>query len=90
MSFSGPKVLARDDFFRTLERELDIPLGTITEQSNFAVDLQLDSIALLEVLAIVDQLGVQLPEERMSRVETAGDLYQGYALAAAGIDDAAT
>jgi acyl carrier protein len=67
----------RDQLLEIL-REATVPVlgcepDLVTEAAHFADDLDADSLALVEIImAIEDQLGIQVPEAELKDVRTVG------------------
>jgi acyl carrier protein len=54
---------------------LDAEPDRVVEDARFGEDLYADSLALLEfAMALEDELGVSLPEDRVAGLETVGEL----------------
>ena len=54
---------------------LDADPAGLTDSTHFVDDLAVDSLALIEyAMALEDALGVRLPEDELTRVQTVGDL----------------
>ncbi len=54
---------------------LDADPASLTETTHFVDDLAVDSLALIEyAMALEDALGVRLPEDELTRVQTVGEL----------------
>ena len=52
---------------------LGVDPAAVTAEANFADDLEADSLALVEIImAIEDQLDIQVPEEELKDVKTVG------------------
>jgi acyl carrier protein len=66
----------RDVVFGTLRATLRSPVE-LTDQTNIANDLGLDSVAVMDfVMEIEDQLNVSVPLDRIAEVQTLGDLVE--------------
>ena len=66
---------------------LQINTGPLSQDSRLVEDLQLDSFDLTELLVVVEELGVRVPEEAAEDFETVGDVYQEYVKRASDTDD---
>jgi acyl carrier protein len=77
------QVIAELEFYRHLADELewDAALGRDT---SLLADLGLDSLRILEILLVVEELGVELADDDVPGWETLGDVYQSYRRAACG------
>lgn len=65
--------LAEHPLGQVLHSELRIPLTT-TSDSRLIEDLGLDSMAMLELAAILDEAGVDMPDALFENLETIGDV----------------
>jgi acyl carrier protein len=64
----------RDVIFETMRSLLRQPVE-LTDQTNIANDLGLDSVAVMDfVMEIEDRLNVNVPLDRIAEVQTLGDL----------------
>jgi acyl carrier protein len=58
---------------KVLAEQLAVDEGQVTPQARFAEDLNADSLDLTEaVLALEDEMGIEIPEEEMEGVKTVG------------------
>ena len=58
---------------KVLAEQLAVEEAQVTREARFAEDLNADSLDLTEaVLALEDELGIQIPEEEMDGVKTVG------------------
>ena len=58
---------------RVLAEQLAVDESQVTAQARFAEDLNADSLDLTEaVLALEDEMGIEIPEEEMEGVKTVG------------------
>ncbi len=71
------------DFYRHLADELEWD-GTFGRETSLLADLGLDSLRILEILLVVEELGVELADDEVPEWETLGDVYQSYRRAACG------
>ncbi len=66
----------RDVIFETMRSLLRHPVE-LTDQTNIANDLGLDSVAVMDfVMEIEDKLNVSVPLDRIAEVQTLGDLVE--------------
>jgi acyl carrier protein len=66
----------RDVIFETMRSLLRQPVE-LTDQTNIANDLGLDSVAVMDfVMEIEDRLNVSVPLDRIAEVQTLGDLVE--------------
>ena len=76
-------ILDFDTFAVRLREGLRIDSGPISKEARLVEDLRLDSFDLTELLVVVEELGVRVPEEAAEDFETVGDVYQEYVKRAA-------
>jgi acyl carrier protein len=58
---------------KVLAEQLAVDESQVTPQARFAEDLNADSLDLTEaVLALEDEMGIEIPEEEMEGVKTVG------------------
>ena len=58
---------------KVLAEQLAVDESQVTVQARFAEDLNADSLDLTEaVLALEDEMGIEIPEEEMENVKTVG------------------
>jgi acyl carrier protein len=67
-----------DDFATYLETELELTPGTLSTQATRFTDLGFDSIRMVELLAAIDDLGVELSDEALAEIRTLDDAYFHY------------
>jgi len=70
--------LAFDDFARLLSDGLDVELEALRPEARLVEDIGLDSFDLVEVLTLVEELGVRFPDDVAAGIDTVGELYQEY------------
>lgn len=75
--------VAEHDFYRHLAEELEWD-GAAGRDTALLADLGLDSLRILEILLVVEELGVELADEDVPEWETLGDVYQSYRRSADG------
>jgi acyl carrier protein len=75
-------VLDLPQFVSLLEERLGAELPGATADSRLREDLALDSLAMIEVLVVLDDLGVRLPDDLIPALTTLGDLYHYYTVLA--------
>ncbi|MDP9342295.1 MAG: acyl carrier protein [Actinomycetota bacterium] len=62
-----------DKVRKVLAEQLAVAEAQVTPQARFAEDLNADSLDLTEaVLALEDEMGIEIPEEEMEGVKTVG------------------
>jgi acyl carrier protein len=58
---------------KVLAEQLAVDEGQVTPEARFAEDLNADSLDLTEaVLALEDEMGIEIPEDEMENVKTVG------------------
>ena len=72
------EVLTFDAFVVRVADALDLEPEEMTANARFDEDLGLDSYDLVELLTLVEELGVRLPDDIAVSVNTVGDLYREY------------
>jgi acyl carrier protein len=75
------QVLPEADFYSYLSRQLDWD-GDLDRDTYLLEDLGLDSVRILEILLLVEDLGVELADEQVPGWKTFGDVYHSYRSAA--------
>jgi acyl carrier protein len=71
-------ILDFDTFALRLSEGLRIDSGPLSKDARLFEDLRLDSFDLTELLVVVEELGVRVPEEAAESFETVGDVYVEY------------
>jgi acyl carrier protein len=62
-----------DKVRKVLAEQLAVEESQVTAEARFAEDLNADSLDLTEaVLALEDEMGIEIPEEEMETVKTVG------------------
>ena len=60
---------------RLLGEYTDVPADQITMDSDYIVDLHVDSVDMVAmVMKIEDEFGVQIPDEKLNDLHTVGDV----------------
>jgi acyl carrier protein len=72
-------VLDFDAFTQYLSDGLQLESGAFEADSRLVDDLGLDSFDLVELLTLVEELGVRFPDEVAVGLDTVGDVYREYA-----------
>ena len=70
--------LSFDAFARRMGDALDLEQDDLVPGARLDEDLGLDSYDLVELLTLVEELGVRLPDEVAVGMDTVGDLYREY------------
>ena len=76
-------VLDFGSFTQYLSDGLQLEDEAFEENSRLVEDLGLDSFDLVELLTLVEELGVRLPDDVAVGLDTVGDVYREYAQHAA-------
>lgn len=76
--------IPRDAFISYLTTELDLPPSPIEPATRFVDDLGFDSLDMLELLIVIEELGVQLNDDLIEMLDTVDDAYRLYSRAASG------
>jgi acyl carrier protein len=77
------QAVVEPEFYRHLADELEWD-RTLGGETSLLADLGLDSLRILEILLVVEELGVELADDDVPEWETLGDVYQSYRRAACG------
>ena len=68
-------LLTTDQLKLIISKQLRVPLEEVTSNADFLVDLGGDSLALAELIAMVErQIGRQIPAQRLFEITTVGEL----------------
>ena len=60
---------------RLLKDYTDVPANEITAESDFVLDLHIDSVDMVAmVMTVEDEFGVQVPDSALSELRTVGDV----------------
>jgi acyl carrier protein len=86
---SPEATLGFEAFARRLGEGLDLDVDAVTPEARLVEDLGLDSFDLVEVLTLVEELGVRFPDEVAVGIDTVGDLYREYEQRSGGSDRSA-
>lgn len=70
-------------FTQYLSDGLQLEEGSVEADSRLVEDLGLDSFDLVELLTLIEELGVRLPDDVTVGLDTVGDVYREYAQQAA-------
>ena len=70
--------LTFDEFARRVSDALELEQDEVVPEARFDEDLGLDSYDLVELLTMVDEMGVRVPDDVAVGIETIGDLYREY------------
>jgi len=66
------------DFAQHVSDGLGIELGAIVPEARLVEDLGLDSFDLVELLTLVEELGVRFPDDVAVGIDTVGELHDEY------------
>jgi acyl carrier protein len=75
---TAPAAVDFESFSRRLSDGLDLEPALVVAEARLVEDLGLDSFDLVEVLTLVEELGVRFPDDVVVGIETVGDLYREY------------
>jgi acyl carrier protein len=71
--------LSFSQFVSYIFQELEVPTPVGIDRENLlAGDLELDSIQVFEMICIVEDFGVEIPDEALFNMASIGDLYDEY------------
>jgi acyl carrier protein len=76
-------VLDFDTFTQYLGDGLQLETGAFEADTRLVDDLGLDSFDLVELLTLVEELGVRFPDDVAVSIDTLGDVYREYTQRAA-------
>jgi acyl carrier protein len=82
-SRAADHAVVETEFYRHIADELEWD-RTLGGETSLLADLGLDSLRILEILLVVEELGVELADDDVPEWETLGDVYQSYRRAACG------
>ena len=69
-------------FTSYIGREIGIELPESSRDLLIGVDLELDSVRMLELVVVIEELGVELPADTFITAKTLGEVYDRYLTAA--------
>jgi hypothetical protein len=75
-------LLTQQQFLRAVAEALDLDPDSTAADHRVGPDLGFDSVLVLELLLVVEELGAELPEQLDVPDLTLGDLYAFYAVSA--------
>lgn len=75
---STPGVLDFGRFTMHVSDGLGLEPDVVVAEARLVEDLGLDSFDLVELLTLVEELGVRFPDDVVVTVDTVGDLYREY------------
>jgi acyl carrier protein len=70
--------LTFDAFVLRMGEALDLEPEELVPDARFDEDLGLDSYDLVELLTLVEEMGVRFPDDVAVAIDTVGDLYREY------------
>ncbi len=77
--------LSLDEFWLAIARPMGIDRTGVDVRTTLRGDLDLDSLDMIEVFTIMEDLDCAVAEDDMSSLETVGDLYDHYRLQLAAV-----
>ena len=80
------RALSFSDFVSYVEREVGIPIPSHDGDVIIGVDLEVDSITMLEMVVAIEDLGVQLPADIFLTAGSLRDVYSKYVQAVGAAD----
>lgn len=72
------EVMSFDDFKKVLAEVLAVSEEKVTPEASFITDLAVDSIRMVEMVLMIEELGVKIPPEAAWKIQTVGDAYSYY------------
>lgn len=73
--------LTFDEFRERLSRAFDVPADALRGETNFLEDLAFDSLRMLQLGMVFEDLEVEMPAEMAWGIVTVGDAYAYYCAA---------
>lgn len=70
--------LNQDEFCAVLAGLLEIEVTQVRPESYLVADLGIDSLRAVQLLLLLEEMGLAVPLERAWQIETVADLYQFY------------
>lgn len=70
--------LSFESFTGHLEEHLELDPGSLTAETAFAEDLGFDSIRMLELLSVIEDLGVLLDDQALAEITTVDEAFFAY------------
>lgn len=70
--------LSLEDFTTYLAQELEIDPHVLQHETSFVVDLDFDSVQMLELCIVIEELGVELSDDHLEQLDTLAGAYDGY------------
>ncbi len=74
-----PGLLSFNEFWAFVVQSLRLDCGSIGETSLISEELGVDSLQMIELVLLMDDMGAELLEDLIPNIATAGDLYHHYA-----------
>lgn len=60
---------------RIVEEVVGVDSAVVTAEKSFTDDLDVDSLSMVEItMAVEDELGVKIPDDRVAELRTVGDV----------------
>jgi acyl carrier protein len=72
-------VLTPEEFVSELTSRIELGVAFVDASTSLRIGLDLDSVQMLEVVVLMDELGAEVPELMIPAIQTVGDLYEHYA-----------
>jgi acyl carrier protein len=83
----GDQVLSYAEFLEYLEREVGIELPKSAGDLVIGVDIELDSVTMLEMVVAIEDLGAELPADLFLTAKSIGEVYETYLVAVGSAAD---
>lgn len=78
MSGKDPKIMSFDEFVAHLGHTLSLQMTSVTPETTLGEDMALDSLQMLELVLLMEDLGAEIYEDMIGAVRSVGDLYYHY------------
>lgn len=65
-----------DDIRKAVAEVLEVEPASLRPETNFYELPNFDSVAILSLIVVLDDLGIQVPQEKASEIRTFGDVLQ--------------
>jgi acyl carrier protein len=70
--------LTRDEFRQVLAGLLEVGLDQVRPEAHLVTDLGVDSLRAIQLLLLLEEMGLAVPLEKAWQVQTVADLYGFY------------
>ena len=72
------EIISFEEFKHLLAEGLQIDENKVVPEASFVTDLLVDSIKLVEMMLLLEEMGINIPMEAAWDIQTVGDAYQIY------------